>query len=143
LLLFLTGGAIRLMRKFYSIALMFLLTASGLAGDLAGSFKEAVALADTEDKDRATRIYADIDLKDYYEQKYTPVFQSCLKSTGHPDTSTFSFVVAIGTNGRVLRLYADHETNMYACIRPTLLKDEFPHPPFAPYYMHVTMSFSK
>lgn len=124
------------------MALMFVLTTSSMAGDLAGSFKEAVALAKTEDKDRATRIYSEVDLRDYYQQKYMPIFQSCLKSTEHPDPSTFSFVVAIGTDGRVLRLYTDHETNMLACVRPTLLKDEFPHPPFAPYYMHVTMNFS-
>jgi hypothetical protein len=131
------------MKKPCSIALIFLLTTSSMAGDLASSFKEAVARADSEDKDRATRIYAEIDLKDYYQRKYMPVFQSCLKSTEHPDTSTFSFVVAIGTDGRVLRLYRDHETNVLACVRPTLLKDEFPHPPFAPYYMHMTMNFSK
>ena len=114
-----------------------------MAGDLAGSFKEAVALAKTEDKDRATRIYSEIDLRDYYQQKYMPVFQSCLKSIEHPDPSTFSFVVAIGKDGRVLRLYTDHETNVLACVRPTLLMDEFPHPPFAPYYQHMTMNFSK
>jgi len=55
-----------------------------MAGDLANSFKDAVALAATQDKNRATRIYADIDLRDYYKQKYFPVFQSCLKSTEHP-----------------------------------------------------------
>ena len=122
---------------------MFLLTTSSMAGDLANSFKEAVALAKTEDKDRATRIYSEIDLKDYYQRKYFPVFQSCLKSIEHPDPSTFSFVVAIGTDGRVLRLYTDHETNVLACVRPTLLKGEFPHPPLARYYMHITMNFSK
>jgi hypothetical protein len=131
------------MKNLYAVALMFLLTTSSMAGDLVSSFNEAVALAKTEDKDRTTRIYSEIDLKDYYQRKYMPVFQSCLKSTEHPDPSTFSFVVAIGTDGRVLRLYADHETNVLACVRPTLLKDEFPHPPFAPYYMHVTMNFSK
>ncbi len=131
------------MKKLYTMALMFLLTTSSMAGDLAGSFKEAVALAKTEDRDRATRIYSEVDLRDYYQQKYMPIFQSCLKSTEHPDPSTFSFVVAIGTDGRVLRLYTDHETNMLACVRPTLLKDEFRHPPFAPYYMHVTMNFSR
>src|SRR5271157_2920807 len=72
------------MKKLYSVALIFLLTTSSMAGDLASSFKEAVALAATEDKDRATRIYAEIDLKDYYQHKYMPVFQSCLKSTEHP-----------------------------------------------------------
>jgi hypothetical protein len=66
-----------------------------------------------------------------------------LPEVDQTDMSTFSFVVAIGTNGRVLRLYTDHETNMLAFVRPILLKDEFPHPPFAPYYMHVTMNFSK
>jgi len=30
------------------------------------------ALADAEDKDRATRIYAKIDLTDYYQRKYMP-----------------------------------------------------------------------
>lgn len=129
--------------KLYAIALIFFLMTSSMAGDLAGSFKEAVALAKTEDKDRATRIYSEIDLKDYWTQKYFPVFQSCLKSTEHPDTSTFELVVAIGTNGRVLRLYADRETNVLACVRPAVLKDEFPHPPFAPYYQHMTMNFSK
>lgn len=132
------------MRKFYAIALIAFLTTSSRAADLAGSFKQAAALADAQDvTDRATRIYAEIDLRDYYQEKYLPIFQSCLKSTDHPNTSTFSFVIAIGADGHVLRLYADHETNMLACVRPTLLEDEFPHPPFAPYYMHNTMNFSK
>jgi hypothetical protein len=131
------------MRKICSILFISLLTTSGMAGDLASSFKQAVALAEAQDKDRTTRIYADIDLKDYYQQKYSPVFVSCLKSTDHADTSPFSFVVAIGADGRVLRLYTDHETNIFACVRQTLQKDEFPHPPVSPYYMHVSMSFSK
>jgi hypothetical protein len=51
--------------------------------------------------------------------------------------------VAIGTDGRVLRLYTDHETNIFACVRQTLQQEEFPHPPFAAYYMHVLMNFPK
>ena len=131
------------MRKVFTLLFVSLLTTSSMAGDLASSFREAVALAEAQPEDRATRIYAKVDLNDYYQRKYMPVFQSCLKSTEHPDTSTFSFVLAIGKDGRVLRLYTDHETNMLACVRPTLLKDEFPNPPFAPYYMHMTMNFSK
>jgi hypothetical protein len=131
------------MRKICFVLFISLLTASGLAGDIASSFKQAVALAEAQDKDRTTRIYSDIDLKDYYQHKYSPVFVSCLKSTDHADTSPFSFVAAIGADGRVLRLYADNETNIFACVRQTLQKDEFPHPPVSPYYMHVSMSFSK
>jgi hypothetical protein len=77
------------------------------------------------------------------KKKYSPVFQSCLTSTDHPDTSPFSFVVAFGKDGRVLRLYTDHETNIFACVRKTLQQDEFPHPPLSPYYMHISMSFPK
>lgn len=131
------------MKKLYTIVFSSLLTASSLAGGLGGSFKQAVALADAQDKDRGTRIYAQIDLMPYYQQKYSPVFQSCLKSTEHPDTSPFSFVAAIGADGRVLRLYTDHETNIFACVRQTLQQDEFPHPPLSPYYMHISMSFPK
>jgi hypothetical protein len=130
--------------KLYAVVFISLMATSSMAGDLAGSFKQAAALADAQDvSDRAIRIYADIDLKDYYQQKYMPVFQSCLRSTEHADTSTFSFVLAIRADGRVLRLYADRETNLFACVKPALQKGEFPHPPFDPYYMHVTMNFSK
>lgn len=131
------------MRKIFSILFISLLTTSGMASGLARSFKEAAALADAEGKDRATRIYAAIDLTDYYEQKYGPIFESCAKSTDHPDTSAFSFIVALGADGHVLRLYVDHETNIYACMRPALEKGKFPHPPSAPYYMHFEMSFAK
>jgi hypothetical protein len=51
--------------------------------------------------------------------------------------------MAIGTDGRVLRLYTDHETNIFACVRQTLQQDEFPLPPTSPCYFHVSMSFSK
>ena len=131
------------MRAVYIIVLISLLTTLSIASNLPSSFKEALALADKQDKDRdrATRIYDAVDLKDYYEKKYMPLFQSCFKSTG--ETSSFSFILAIGSDGRVLRLYNDHESKNFSCVRPTLQKDEFPHPPFAPYYMHVEMNFSQ
>src|SRR6267143_4852049 len=130
------------MKKLYTILFISLLTTSGRAGELASSFKQAAALADAQEKG-PERAYVQRDLKPYYEKKYSPVFQSCLASTDHPDTSPFSFVVAIGKDGRVLRLYIDHETNIFACVRQTLQQDEFPHAPLSPYYMHFSMSFSK
>jgi hypothetical protein len=111
------------------------------ADDLATSFKQAAALGDAQEKERATQAYIHLDLMPYYQKKYSPVFQSCLASTSHADTSPFSFVAAIGKDGRVLRLYVDHETNIYTCARQTLQKEEFPHPPLSPYYLHISMSF--
>jgi hypothetical protein len=131
------------MKSHYTIALIVLLTTSSMAGDIASSYKQAAALGDAQERERATRIYGQIDLMPYYQQKYSPVFQSCLKATVPPDTTPFSFVAAIGADGRVLRLYTDHETGVFTCARQTLQKDEFPRPPLSPYYMHVSINFSK
>ena len=131
------------MKTLCAIVLFSLLTTAGRADDLATSFKQAATLADAQEKERAAQAYIHLDLKPYYEKKYFPVFQSCLASTAQPDTSPFSFVVAIGKDGRVLRLYIDHETNIFACVRQTLQQDEFPHPPLSPYYLHVSVNFSK
>jgi hypothetical protein len=129
------------MKKLYALVFISLLTISSRAGELASSFKEACALADAQFKERSEQAYIHLDLKPYYEKKYAQVYQSCLRSTEHLDTSPFSFVAAIGKDGRVLRLYVDHETNIFACVRETLRQDEFPHPPVAPHYFHVSMSF--
>jgi len=131
------------MKRIFAFVLISLLTTAVRADDLATSFKQAAALGDAQEKERATQAYIHLDLMPYYQKKYSPVFLSCLKMTDHPDTSSFSFVVAIGKDGHVLRLYTDHETNIYTCVRQTLQKDEFPQPPLSPYYMHVSMSFSK
>lgn len=109
---------------------------SGSPSDLATSFQQAVALAEAQE-------YEHRDLKAYYRKRYAPIFQACFASTEHPDTSPFSFVAAIGKDGRVLRLYLDHETNIFACARQKLQQEEFPRPPLFPYYMHVSMSFPK
>jgi hypothetical protein len=128
------------MKKLCAIVLISLLTTAVRADDLAASFKQAAALGDAQEKEPAARAYK-LEVGAYYQQKYSPVFLSCLKSTDHPDTSPFSFVAAIGKDGHVSRLYIDRETSIYACVRQTLQKEEFPHPPLSPYYMYVSMSF--
>ena len=131
------------MKRLYALVFLSLLTNSSRASQLASSFKEACARAEAQREERAEQAYIHLDLTPYYKKKYSPVYQSCLRSTERPDTSPFSFVAAIGKDGRVLRLYVDHETNIFACVRQTLQQDEFPHPPLSPYYLHVSMNFSK
>ena len=128
------------MKRSLAIVLTCLFATVGRGSDLAASFEQAAALGDAQEKKAAAQAYKP-ELKTYYERRYSAVFQSCLKSTVNRDTSPFSFVVAIGKRGEVLRLYVDHETTLYACVRETLQKEKFPHPPFSPYYMHVSMSF--
>jgi hypothetical protein len=129
------------MKKVYALVFISLLAISSRADELASSFAQACTLAEAQGKERSEQAYIHLDLGPYYKKKYSPVYQSCLKSTEHPDTSPFSFVAAIGKDGRALRPYVDHETNIYACVRQTLQQDEFPHPPVAPHYFHVSMSF--
>jgi hypothetical protein len=130
------------MKKLYAIVLISVVMTAAKADDLAASFKQAAALAESQNKDRASQIYGAVDFNRYYEQKYGPVFVSCLKSTEHADTSPVSFVAAIGKDGDVLRLYVKHETNTFACARQTLQQGKFPAPPHFPYYMHISMKFS-
>lgn len=131
------------MKELYATVFLSLLTISCGAGELVSSFKQAVALAEAQEQEPAGQAYVHRDLKVYYEKKYSPVFQACLASTDHRDTSPFSFVAAIGKDGRILRVYVDQDTNVFACVRQTLQQDEFPHPPRSPYYFHISMSFSK
>ena len=134
-------SAIQFMKRFYFIVFICLLSTFSVAGDVANSFEQASALALAQRKDSAVQSYSERDLMPYYQQKYMPIFQSCLATTENRDMSSFSFVVAIGSNGRVLQIYTDHETNIFACARQALQRDEFPHPPVSPCYMMITMTF--
>ena len=91
------------MKKLYALVFISLLTISSRAAELASSFKEACALAEAQREERSEQAYIHLDLTPYYKKKYSPVYQSCLRSTEHPNTSPFSFVAAIGKDGRVLR----------------------------------------
>lgn len=130
------------MKRICALLFLSFLAIPGRAGELATSFAQARALAEAQQQERSEQAYIHLDLVPYYKQKYSPVYQSCLKSTEHPNTSPFSFVAAIGKDGRVLRIYVDHETNIFACVRRTLQQDEFPHPPVPPHYFYVSMNFT-
>ena len=56
-------------------------------------------------------------------------------------STPFSFVAAIGEDGRVIRLWSDRSTNVYQCVRGRLLFDRFPVPPRAPFYLYIHMRF--
>jgi tetratricopeptide (TPR) repeat protein len=129
------------MRALAIVGSICLITISGVASDLATSYQQAAALGDAQERAPATRDYFRGTLLPYYAQEYAPVLQSCFATVTHPEDGPFSFVVAIGDNGQVLRLYNDRETNIFACLRESLKKDVFPRPPLSPYYLHIDMKF--
>jgi hypothetical protein len=111
------------------------------ASDLAASYQQAVVLSDAQEKAPATHDYLEKALLPYYQQKYGPVFQSCLATASPPDYGSFSFVVAIGDDGHVLRVYEDRTTNVFRCALDTLKADTFPVPPESPFYLDIGMRF--
>jgi len=111
------------------------------ASDLAASYQQAVVLSEAQEKAPATHDYLEKALLPYYQQKYGPVFQSCLSNVSHPDYDAFSFVVAIADDGHVLRVYEDRTTNIFRCALDRLKADTFPAPPESPFYLDIGMRF--
>ena len=111
--------------------------------DLAKSFKEAVRLGVAQEGAPSTKDYFTNTLLPYYSQEYGPVLHSCFANISKPDLTKFSFVVAMGADGKMLRLYHDRETNMFRCMRVRLKNDSFPPPPEVPYYLYIEMTLSE
>jgi len=110
--------------------------------ELVNSFVEAVARGEAMEKAPATREYFSTTLMPYFGKMYSQVLQSCFSSVPSPDNSPFEFVAAIGADGKTLRVYRDHETNIFRCLNDSLAKETFPAPPVVPYYLHIAMKFS-
>lgn len=130
---------------------VFALIACGLAtqalaqgGDgLAASYVEAQELGRRDESAEATRDYHRKVLLPEFSQRYRAHFKECTASVPQAEaTAPFSFVAAIGADGRVLRLWSDRSTNVYQCVRGRLLFDRFPPPPTAPFYLYIHMRFA-
>src|SRR5689334_17793297 len=107
----------RIDRYLTYISLISLLSVPTLADELANSFAEAAKRGDAQEREPSTKNYFTETLMPYYGQKYAPVLQSCFATVLKPDNSGFSFVAAIGADGRVARLYREGETNISRCLR--------------------------
>jgi hypothetical protein len=123
-------------------AIICSLAISCMADELVASYTEAAKLGDAQEQAAATSDYFAHTLIPYYEQKYGPALQLCFASLPHPDSRAFSFVVAIGSDGRVMKMYMDHETTVSRCLQKKIELDQFPKPPEVPYYLHIDMQFS-
>ena len=110
--------------------------------NLPASLSEAKKLGDHQEKADVTRDYHRTALMPYFGAKYAGIFTSCFDTISNPDDRAFSFVVAFNSDGRVLRVYSDLETNMFQCMNESLIKDHFPKPPVAPYFLSIEMKFT-
>ena len=77
-----------------------------------------------------------------FSSAYQAHLRDCQASLPQPDPSPFSFVAAIGSDGRVLRLWSDRTPAVYSCLRGRLLFERFPAPPRAPFYLYIHMRYA-
>lgn len=112
------------------------------AEGLAGSYVEAQERGRHDESDEATRDYHRNVLLPQFSQAYRGHFRDCTASVPQPESTPFSFVAAIGADGRVLRIWSDRSTNVYQCVRGRLLFDRFPVPPRSPFYLYIHMRFT-
>jgi len=110
--------------------------------DLAANYVEAQEFGRRDESDEATRGYHRDVLLPEFSQRYRTHFRECTSSVPQPESTPFSFVAAIGADGRVLRLWSDRSTNVYQCVRGRLLFDRFSPPPRAPFYLYIHMRFT-
>jgi hypothetical protein len=131
----------------WGIALAMMSVASSLnaqgpvANGLAGSYVEAQELGRQDEADEATRDYHRTVLLPQFSQIYRAHLRECTASVPQPESTPFSFVAALGADGRVLRVWSDRSTNVYQCVRGRLLFDRFSVPPRAPFYLYIHMRF--
>lgn len=109
---------------------------------LPDSLSEAKKLGDKQEKAAATRDYHNKHLMPYFGNKYAGILKRCFDTISKPDDRAFTFVVAINSDGIVLRIYRDLETNIFQCMTDSLIKDQFPKPPVAPYFLNIEMKFT-
>ena len=124
------------------MSVAFSLGAQGpVTNGLAGSYVEAQELGRRDEADDATRDYHRTVLLPQFSQIYRAHLRECTASVPQPESTPFSFVAALGADGRVLRVWSDRSTNVYQCVRGRLLFDRFTAPPRAPFYLYIHMRF--
>jgi len=111
------------------------------ADGLVSSYVEAQERGRQDESDEATRDYHRSVLLPEFSQRYRLHFRECTASVPQPESTPFSFVAAVGADGRVLRLWSDRSTYVYQCVRGRLLFDRFTPPPRAPFYLYIHMRF--
>ena len=130
------------MRRTLRTSLLFALAAAAFAAEPPTCYRDASELAKTQDNDPAIEEYRNHGFLPQYQKEYGTVFQSCFKTVAQPDDRPFSFVAAVGDNGRIIGMYSNRTTNIYSCFRDAFIKGQFADPPKSPVYIDISMQFS-
>lgn len=115
---------------------------SSSSNALASSYVEAQEFGRRDETDPATLAYHRDVLLPEFGRRYRQHFTDCTQQIPGADATPFSFVAAIGADGKVLRVWSDRSTDVYQCVRGRLLFDRFSPPPRTPFYLYIHMRFT-
>lgn len=118
------------------------LTPSAASDSIASSYVEAQDLGRRDEKDPFTADYHAKVLLPQFGTRYRAHLRECQSALPQPDQTPFSFVAALGADGRVLHLWSDRSPPLYSCVRGRLLFDQFPAPPRVPFYLYIHQRFA-
>jgi hypothetical protein len=127
----------------FSLVVSFATFAFAQGPDLAASYVEAQQLGRRDESDPLTVDYHRNVLLPEFSARYKALLGACQSALPHPDQTPFSFVVAVGAEGEVVRLWSDRSPPVYACIRGRLLFERFTPPPRVPFYLYIHMRFTQ
>ena len=111
--------------------------------ELAGSYVEAQELGRRDESDPQTLAYHRNVLLPEFSGRYRALLRDCQATLAQPDQTPFSFVVALGPDGQVTRVWSDRSAPVYPCLRGRLLFERFSPPPRAPFYLYIHIRFAQ
>jgi hypothetical protein len=113
------------------------------AQSLADSFVEAQELGRRDESDPQTLEYHRNMLLPQFSARFRALMRECQATLEARDESPFSFVAALGNDGRVLRLWSDRSPPVYVCVRGRMLFERFEPPPRTPFYLYIHMRYAQ
>ena len=84
---------------------------------LAESYVEAQEFGRRDEKDPVTVDYHRNTLLPQFSARYRAHLRDCQATLAQPDQTPFSFVAALDSEGKVLRLWSDRSPPVYSCVR--------------------------
>lgn len=129
--------------RFISLAflLMTIATLPGVAEDKPTSLSDARAAVEANLRTPEGKAF-DEQLGTEFVQKHLGPFRQCKQSSGG-DLKSFWMLLKLEKDGTVKEVLLYPETKISLCAREPLLKDRFPSPPRAAYWVSVYMKLSQ
>lgn len=136
------GGELVMPKMPFALLLLVWATSSYLeAEDKPSSLTDARAAVETNLRTPEGKAY-DQHLEKEFVQNHLVAVRQCRQNAGS-DRPSFWFLLRLDQDGTVQEVLLYPETKLGTCSRLALLKDKFPPPPKAPYWVSVYLKLAR